>query len=107
VLLAGRRRIVAGDVVDLPAKSSPIDFAYAIHSDIGDHVFASKVNGKMVPLETELHNGDIVEIVTKKTATPKPKWLDFAHTTLARRHIRLAVEKEKKANPQANIGKAK
>jgi guanosine-3',5'-bis(diphosphate) 3'-pyrophosphohydrolase len=89
-----------GDVVDLPAKSSPIDFAYAIHSDIGDHVFASKVNGKMVPLETELHNGDIVEIVTKKSATPKPKWLDFAHTTLARRHIRLAVEKEKKANPQ-------
>lgn len=85
-----------GDVVDLPAKSSPIDFAYAIHSDIGDHVFASKVNGKMVPLDTQLHNGDIVEIVTKKTATPKPKWLDFAHTTLARRHIRLAIEKEKK-----------
>ncbi len=85
-----------GDVVDLPAKSSPIDFAYAIHSDIGDHVFAAKVNGKMVPLDTQLHNGDIVEIVTKKTSTPKPKWLDFAHTTLARRHIRLAVEKEKK-----------
>ena len=85
-----------GDVVDLPARSSPIDFAYAIHSDIGDHVFASKVNGKMVPLDSQLHNGDIVEIVTKKTATPKSKWLDYAHTTLARRHIRLAVEKEKK-----------
>jgi GTP pyrophosphokinase len=85
-----------GDVVDLPAKSSPIDFAYAIHSDIGDHVSACKVNGKMVPLDTQLHNGDIVEIVTKKTSTPKQKWLDYAHTTLARRHIRLAVEKEKK-----------
>lgn len=85
-----------GDVVDLPAKSSPIDFAYAIHSDIGDHVFASKVNGKMVPLDTQLHNGDIVEIITKKTSAPKSKWLDYAHTTLARRHIRLAVEKEKK-----------
>jgi GTP diphosphokinase / guanosine-3',5'-bis(diphosphate) 3'-diphosphatase len=84
-----------GDVVDLPAKSSPIDFAYAIHSDIGDHVFASKVNGKMVPLEYELHNGDIVEITTKKSASPKPKWLDFARTTLARRHIRIAVDKEK------------
>src|SRR6185437_8912101 len=70
-----------GDVVDLPLQSSPIDFAYAIHSDIGDHVFASKVNGKMVPLDTVLHNGDIVEIVTKKTSTPKSKWLDFAHTT--------------------------
>jgi len=89
-----------GDVVDLPARSSPVDFAYAIHSDIGDHVFAAKVNRKLVPLETELHNGDIVEIVTKKTANPKSKWLDFAHTTLARRHIRLAVDKEKKTNPQ-------
>ncbi len=85
-----------GDVVDLPARSSPIDFAYAIHSDIGDHVFAAKVNGKMVTLDYKLHNGDIVEIITKKTASPKHKWLDFAHTTLARRHIRLATEKEKK-----------
>lgn len=83
-----------GDVVDLPHKSSSIDFAYAIHSDIGDHVFAAKVNGKMVPLDTVLHNGDIVEIVTKKSASPKQKWLDFAKTTLARRHIRLAMEKE-------------
>lgn len=83
-----------GDVVDLPVKSSPIDFAYAIHSDIGDHVFASKVNGKLVPLDTHLNNGDIVEIVTKRSATPKAKWLDFAHTALARRHIRSAIEKE-------------
>jgi GTP pyrophosphokinase len=81
-----------GDVVDLPVNSSSIDFAYAIHSDIGDHVFAAKVNGKLVPLHTPLHNGDIVEIVTKKTATPKQKWLDFAKTTLARRHIRMALE---------------
>ncbi|HEY5382983.1 MAG TPA: HD domain-containing protein [Candidatus Paceibacterota bacterium] len=85
-----------GDVVDLPARSSPIDFAYAIHSDIGDHVAAAKVNSKMVPLDYELHNGDIVEIVTKKSASPKPKWLDYVHTTLARRHIRLATEKQKK-----------
>ncbi len=83
-----------GDVVDLPVNSSSIDFAYAIHSDIGDHVFAAKVNGKMVPLDTVLHNGDIVEIVNKKSATPKAKWLDFAKTTLARRHIRLALEKD-------------
>ncbi|MCC7500257.1 bifunctional (p)ppGpp synthetase/guanosine-3',5'-bis(diphosphate) 3'-pyrophosphohydrolase [Candidatus Nomurabacteria bacterium] len=84
-----------GDVVDLPAESSPVDFAYAIHSDIGDRVFGAKVNGKMVPLDTHLHNGDIVEIQTKKTAKPKSKWLDFAKTTLARRHIRQAIEKEK------------
>lgn len=87
-----------GDVVDLPANSSSIDFAYAIHSDIGDHVAGAKVNGKLVPLDTPLHNGDIVEISTKKTATPKQKWLDFAKTTLARRHIRMALEKEQKNN---------
>lgn len=85
-----------GDVVDLPIHSSPIDFAYAIHSDIGDHVAGAKLNGKLVPLDTELHNGDIVEIVTKKAASPKTKWLDFAKTSLARRHIRNAIEKDKK-----------
>ncbi len=83
-----------GDVVDLPAKATPIDFAYAIHSDLGDHVAGAKVNGKMVPLETELHNGDIVEIQAKKSARPKTKWLDFAKTTLARRHIRNALDQE-------------
>ena len=83
-----------GDVVDLPTNSSPIDFAYAIHSDIGDHTFGAKVNGKLVSLDTTLHNGDIVEIQTKKTAKPKQKWPDIAKTTLARRHIRMAIEKE-------------
>lgn len=86
-----------GDVVDLPINSSAIDFAYAIHSDIGDHVFGARVNGKMVPLDTALHNGDIVEIQTKKSATPKTKWLDFAKTTMARRHIRNALEKQSKS----------
>ena len=85
-----------GDVVDLPINSSPVDFAYAIHSDIGDHIAGSKVNGKMAPLDTTLHNGDIVEIQTKKSATPKTKWLDFAKTTMARRHIRNAIERESK-----------
>lgn len=85
-----------GDVVDLPLNSSPIDFAYAIHSDIGDHVAGAKVNGKMSPLDTTLHNGDIVEIQTKKSATPKTKWLDFAKTTMARRHIRNAIERQLK-----------
>ncbi|HVZ76159.1 MAG TPA: HD domain-containing protein [Candidatus Paceibacterota bacterium] len=85
-----------GDVVDLPAKATPIDFAYAIHSDLGDHVSGAKVNGKLVPLDTELHNGDIVEIQTKKNAWPTSKWLDFAKTTLARRHIRNRLEGEQK-----------
>ena len=85
-----------GDVVDLPVRASPVDFAYAIHSELGDHVFGAKVNGKMVALNTVLHNGDIVEIETRKSSHPTKKWLDFAKTTLARRHIRGALEKEEK-----------
>jgi GTP pyrophosphokinase len=89
-----------GDVVDLPVAATPVDFAYAIHSDLGDRLAGAKVGGKLVPLDTELHNGDIVEIQTKKNARPKQKWLDFAKTTLARRHIRNALEVEKKNNSE-------
>jgi len=85
-----------GDVVDLPINCTPIDFAYAIHSDIGDHVAGAKVNGKLVPLDTVLHNGDIVEIQNKKSAKPNQKWLAIAKTTLARRHIRNALERERR-----------
>jgi GTP pyrophosphokinase len=77
-----------GDVIDLPEGSSPIDFAYAIHSDIGDHTAGAKVNGKFVALNTVLKNGDIVEIETKKNVTPTRKWVEYAKTTIAKRHIR-------------------
>ena len=80
-----------GDVVDLPVGACPIDFAYAIHSDIGDHTKGAKVNGKLVGLDTKLGNGDIVEIVTGKTNRPTQKWLDFTKTSLARRRIRSAL----------------
>ncbi|MCU0660276.1 MAG: RelA/SpoT family protein [Candidatus Pacebacteria bacterium] len=77
-----------GDVVDLPEDATPIDFAYAIHSDIGDHVFGAKMNGKMVSLDSRLRNGAIVEIITKESAKPVPKWIEYAKTSMARRHIR-------------------
>ena len=77
-----------GDVVDLPIESSPIDFAYAIHSDIGNHMSGAKVNGKMASLDTQLRNGDIVEITTSDKSRPNRKWVDMAKTTLAKRHIR-------------------
>ncbi len=80
-----------GDVIDLPIDSSPIDFAYAIHSDIGNHVSGALVNGKMASLDTKLHNGDIVEIQTKEKSKPTRKWLDFVKTTLAKRHIRATL----------------
>jgi len=83
-----------GDVVDLPVGATPIDFAYAIHSEVGDHTFGSKVNQKLVQLDTELKNGDIVEIETRKSAKPSPKWLQFAQTSLARRRIKSAVEND-------------
>lgn len=77
-----------GDVVDLPQEASAIDFAYSIHTDIGDHIAGVKINGKMSPIESILKSGDIVEIITKKSAKPNRKWLDFAKTTFAKKHIK-------------------
>ena len=82
-----------GDVIDLPDGATPIDFAYAIHSNIGDHTAGAKVNSKLVAIDTKLKNGDIVEIDTKEQATPKRKWLEQTNTTLAKRHIRAYLEK--------------
>lgn len=90
-----------GDVVDLPRDSSPIDFAYAIHSDIGDHTSGAKVNTKFVALDTPLKNGDIVEIITKKGAKPSGKWLEYARTTFAKRHIRSYLQHEEEKRTRA------
>jgi len=84
-----------GDAIDLPEDSSPIDFAYAIHSDIGDYLSGVKINGKMSSLEKALKNGDIIEIMTKKTLSPTSKWLKLVKTNVAKRHIRGILEKEK------------
>lgn len=81
-----------GDVIDLPVNSTPIDFAYAIHSDLGNHMQGVKVNNKMVAFDTVLGNGDIVEIMTRDSAHPTKKWLDMARTSVARRHIRTFLE---------------
>ena len=83
-----------GDVIDLPEGSYPIDFAYAIHSDIGDHFAGAKINNKLSSLDTKLKTGDIVEIVTKKKGVPSSKWLDHAKTPFARKHIKAATQKK-------------
>lgn len=80
-----------GDVIDLPVDSTPLDFAYAIHSDLGDHLQGAKVNGKLVSFDTRLGNGEVVEIIRRESAHPSPKWLEIARTSLARRHIRAAL----------------
>ncbi|MEK7634966.1 MAG: RelA/SpoT family protein [Patescibacteria group bacterium] len=82
-----------GDVIDLPIDSSVIDFAYMIHSDVGNHISGAKVNGKFVAIFTILQNGDRVEIETKKSSKPNRKWIEHCKTTMAKRHIRTALEK--------------
>lgn len=85
-----------GDVVDLPAGATPLDFAYAIHSDIGDHTASVMVNRKMAQLDAELRNGDIVAIETRKSAQPTEKWLLSVKTSVAKRKIRHTLERIKK-----------
>ena len=99
----------AGDVIDLPKGSSVIDFAYSIHSAIGNKASGARVNGKFVSLDTVLHSSDIVEIETRKDGTPKEHWLKFALTTMARKHIRqhLNAEEEKIKAIKAPVKKTK
>lgn len=77
-----------GDVIDLPESATPLDFAYQIHSDIGQHCQGAKVDGKMVALSTPLHNGQVVEIITQKNARPSQDWLKIAKTNQALNKIR-------------------
>lgn len=76
-----------GDILDLPSGSSAIDFAYAIHSEIGNTAQAAKINGKNSALKTQLKSGDIVEIETNKKGAPSTKWLSYVKTSMARKHI--------------------
>jgi GTP pyrophosphokinase/guanosine-3',5'-bis(diphosphate) 3'-pyrophosphohydrolase len=75
-------------ILALPRGATPIDFAYAIHSDVGDHCVAAKVNGEPVALRTELKSGDVVEVNTSANARPNPSWLNFVRTGRARSKIR-------------------
>ncbi|WP_310387941.1 bifunctional (p)ppGpp synthetase/guanosine-3',5'-bis(diphosphate) 3'-pyrophosphohydrolase [Roseateles sp.] len=75
-------------IMALPKGATPVDFAYAIHSDVGDHCVAAQINGEAVPLRTELSSGDVIEIVTAAGARPNPAWLSFVRTGRARSKIR-------------------
>lgn len=77
-----------GEVKDLPSGSVPIDFAYAVHTEVGNKCVMAKVNGSIVPLNHELANGDVVEIIMKKEATPKLKWLSHVKSGFARHKIK-------------------
>src|SRR5688572_12135624 len=75
-------------ILALPRGATVVDFAYAIHSNIGDHTSAARINGDQVPLRTELKNGDVVEVITAPVSTPNPAWLGFVRTGRARSKIR-------------------
>src|SRR5580692_7962681 len=88
-----------GDVRVFPRGATPIDFAYAIHSQLGDHITGARINGKLEPLRYKLRNGDIIDVVTSPNQQPTKDWLDFVGTTRARSKIRnyLRLEQREKS----------
>ncbi|RTI12044.1 GTP pyrophosphokinase, partial [Thermus scotoductus] len=89
-LLGGRVFVFTpkGRIINLPRGATPVDFAYHIHTEVGHHMVGAKVNGRIVPLSYELQNGEIVEILTSKSAHPSKDWLEFAKTRSAKGKIR-------------------
>jgi GTP diphosphokinase / guanosine-3',5'-bis(diphosphate) 3'-diphosphatase len=92
-----------GDIVELPQRATPIDFAYAIHSDIGNHCIAAKIDKQLVPLSTPLQSGQTVEIIVDPQIFPDSHWLNFAVTGRARSHIRQFF-KTKQHNEAVQLG---
>src|SRR5437879_8681538 len=94
-----------GDLIALPRGATPVDFAYAVHSQIGDTCVGAKINGRLLPLRTELANGDQVEIVTSKAQTPSPTWERFVVTGKARARIRRFIRTQQRAQ-YLDLGRA-
>ncbi|NTU67027.1 MAG: bifunctional (p)ppGpp synthetase/guanosine-3',5'-bis(diphosphate) 3'-pyrophosphohydrolase [Candidatus Moranbacteria bacterium] len=85
----------SGDIIDLPEEANTIDFAYRVHSEVGNRATGAKVNGKMVPLDYKIRNGDVIEILTSRDhKTPSRDWLRFVRTSNAKSHIRRMLKKK-------------
>lgn len=85
-----------GDVIDLPVGSTPIDFAYRIHTDLGNHCYGARVNGRLVPISHPLTSGDIVQVLTRPSAQPSRDWLAFAKSSGARSKIRAFLRRTRR-----------
>lgn len=85
-----------GDIITLPKGSTPIDFAYAVHSNIGNQLTIAKVNGQVVPLDYVLHNGESIQVITDVNKKPNPIWLSFVQTSKAKEHIRQFINREER-----------
>ena len=83
-----------GDLITLPKGATPVDFAYAVHSEVGDRCVGTKINGRMMPLRSELRNGDQVDIITSEAQTPSPTWESFVVTGKARSRIRRYIRSQ-------------
>jgi GTP diphosphokinase / guanosine-3',5'-bis(diphosphate) 3'-diphosphatase len=87
-----------GKVIQLPRGATPVDFAYAIHSEVGDTCTGAKINGRIVPLKTELQNGDVVEILTTANSKPSRDWLNHVVTSKARNRIRHWISQQQRVD---------
>lgn len=85
-----------GDLIEMPNGATPVDFAYGIHSDIGDKCVGAKINGRIAPLNTRLNNGDQVDVITSKSQNPSPTWERFVVTGKARSHIRKYIRSQQR-----------
>ncbi len=94
-----------GDLINLPWGATPVDFAYAVHSEVGDHCVGAKINGRMMPLRSELRNGDQIEIVTSKAQTPSPTWERFVVTGKARARVRRFIRLQQR-DEYVKLGRA-
>jgi len=94
-----------GDLIALPQAATPVDFAYAVHSAIGDHCASAKINGRLVPLRTQLQNGDQVEIITSRAKSPSPEWERFVVSGKAKARIRRIVRQQQRGQ-YIDLGRA-
>lgn len=85
-----------GDLIRLPFNSTPVDFAYAVHTDVGNRIVGAKCNGQIVPINSKLSNGDTIEVITSKNNTPSKDWLKFVQTSKAKQRIRAFLKADER-----------